>query len=244
MIHGNDTVIHGNDTVGPIILTGPSGVVAGDRIGSGGKAVGNSGVAGGRTKLASPSAEADLQVFRDWRSSTCEFLILRVLKKEHAELRIELHHLRALGAASAGRRHGNRPDIPIIAELVEELTAELSAHMDTEETTVFPALLEVELAYVGEVSASTAPRGIGHLLRNMSEEHQRTRRTLAHLRRESHGFIPPSTDNLLDREFYARLANLYCGLRRDFRLENVVLFPRVAQMESELQRGAMRRRPA
>ncbi len=237
-------MIHGNDTVGPIILAEPSGVIAGDRIGSGEEAVANNGAAAGRTQWASPSAKAELQVFRDWRSSTCEFLILRVLKKEHAELRAEIHHLRTLAAASAGRHHGNRPDIPIVAELVEELTAELSAHMDTEETTVFPALLEVELAYVGEMSASTAPRGIGHLLRNMSEEHQRTRRTLAHLRRESHGFNPPSTDNLLDRQFYARLANLYCGLRRDFRLENAVLFPRVAQMESELQRGAMRQRPA
>lgn len=240
-------MIHGNDTVGPIILAGPPGLNAGDRIGSGGKAVCNDDVAGGRMGLVSPLAEAEQQVFWDWRrwrGSTCEFLILRVLRKEHADLRAELHHLRTLAGASAERRPGIHSEIPIIRELVEELTAELSAHMDTEETTVFPALLEVELAYVGEMSASAAPHGIGQLLKNMSEEHQRTRRTLAQLRHESHGFNPPSTDSLVDREFYARLASLYCELRRDFRLENAVLFPRVAQMESELLRGAMRQWPA
>jgi iron-sulfur cluster repair protein YtfE (RIC family) len=116
--------------------------------------------------------------------------------------------------------------------------------MDTEETTVFPILLEVELAYVGEISASTVPRGVGQLLKSMSEQHQRTRRTLARLRRESNGFSSPSTDGLLDREFYTQMARLYSGLRSDFRLENAVLFPRVAQMESELLRGNIRQRPA
>ena len=237
-------MIHGNDAVGPIILAWPN---AGDHIGSGGKAAGDDAAAGGLTGLVSPSAEAERQVFRDWRhwrGSTCEFLILRVLRKEHADLRVELHHLRTLAAASAERHHGNRPDIPIIGELVEQLAAELVAHMDTEETTVFPALLEVELAYVGETSASTAPRGVGQLLKSMSEQHQRTRGTLAQLRRESNGFSSPATDALLDREFYAQMASLYCGLRNDFRLENTALFPRVAQMESELLRGSIRQRPA
>lgn len=237
-------MIHGNDAVGPIVLAWPN---AGDRVGSGGKAAGDDAAEGSLTGLVSPSAEAERQVFGDWRhwrGSTCEFLILRVLRKEHADLRVELHHLRTLAAASAERHHGNRPEIPIIGELVEQLAAELAAHMDIEETTVFPVLLEVELAYVGEISVSTAPRGVGQLLKSMSEQHQRTRRTLAQLRRESNDFRSPSTDGLLDGEFYAQMANLDCGLRNDFRLENAVLFPRVAQMESELLRGSIGQRPA
>lgn len=237
-------MIHGNDAVGPIVLAWPN---AGDRVGSGGKAAGDDAAAGGLTGLISPLAETERQVFRDlrhWRGSTCEFLILRMLRKEHADLRAELHHLRTLAAASAERHHGNRPEIPIIGELVEQLAAELAAHMDAEETTVFPVLLEVELAYVGEISVSTAPRGVGQLLKSMSEQHQRTRRTLAQLRRESNDFSSPSTDGLLDGEFYAQMANLDCGLRNDFRLENAVLFPRVVQMESELLRGSIGQRPA
>ena len=237
-------MIHGNDAVGPIVLAWPN---AGDRVGSGGKAASDDAAAGSLAGLVSPLAETDRQVFRDWRhwrGSTCEFLILRVLRKEHADLRVELHHLRTLAAASAERHHGNRPEIPIIGELVEQLAAELAAHMDIEETTVFPVLLEVELAYVGEISVSTAPRGVGQLLKSMSEQHQRTRRTLAQLRRESNDFRSPSTDGLLDGEFYAQIANLDRGLRNDFRLENAVLFPRVAQMESELLRGSIGQRPA
>jgi iron-sulfur cluster repair protein YtfE (RIC family) len=121
-------MIHGNDAVGPIVL---EWLNAGDRVGNGGKAAGDDAAAGGLTGLVSPSAEAERQVFRDWRhwrGSTCEFLILRVLRKEHADLRVELHHLRTLAAASAERHHGNRPDIPIIGELVEQLAAELAAH--------------------------------------------------------------------------------------------------------------------
>ncbi|HLJ78852.1 MAG TPA: hemerythrin domain-containing protein [Acidobacteriaceae bacterium] len=237
-------MIHRNDAVGPIVLAWPN---AGDRGGTGGKAAGDDAAAGGMTGLISPSAEAKRQVFRDWRhwrGSTCEFLILRVLRKEHANLRVELHNLRTLAAASAERHHGNRPEIPIIGELVEQLAVELAAHMDIEETTVFPVLLEVELAYVGEISVSTAPRGVGQLLKSMSEQHQRTRRTLTQLRRESNDFRSASTDGFLDREFYAQMASLDCGLRSDFRLENAVLFPRVAQMESELLRGSIGQRPA
>lgn len=237
-------MIHGNDTVGPIVLAWPN---AGDRAGSGGKAASDDAAAGSLTGLISPSTEAEGQVFRDWRhwrGSTCEFLILRVLRKEHADLRVELHHLRTLAAASAEQHHGMRPEIPIIGELVEQLAAELAAHMDTEETSVFPVLLEVELAYVGEISVSTAPRGVGQLLKSMSEQHQRTRRTIAQLRRESNDFRSPSPDGLLDVEFYAQIANLDRGLRNDFRLENAVLFPRVAQMESELLRGSIGQRPA
>ena len=188
-------------------------------------------------EMARTIAEAELESGKhqaDWNSSTCEFLILRLLRKEHADIHAEIRDLPTLAAATAERDESHHPELHTIRELVEELAAELTVHMDAEERNVFPILLDVELAYLGEITASGPPREIGSILKKMSEEHRVVGRTLGRLRHESNGFHPPVKADGEYKEFYDRLGSLYSAIRQDLHVENNILFSRVAQMEAAL----------
>ncbi len=169
--------------------------------------------------------------------STCEFLILRVLRREHADLRAELRQLQARAAAIADRHGSRHLELHVIRELVEELASKLVLHMNAEESTVFPALLDLELAYLGERYLPAASMRVGDLLESMAEEHRLAGQTLQRLCRETSGFCSPGNTGSESQEFYGRLRTLYSGLRHDLDVENNVLFPRVTQMEAELLRG-------
>jgi regulator of cell morphogenesis and NO signaling len=170
----------------------------------------------------------------DWNRCTCEFLVLRLLRKQHADIQAQIRDLPTVAAATAERDDSRHPELMTILELVKELAEELTFHMDSEERNVFPILLDVELAYLGELTASSAPREIGSILKKMAEEHRIAGRTLGRLRHESNGFHPPVEADGEFKQFYDRLGLLYSAIRQDLHVENNVLFSRVAQMEAAL----------
>ena len=183
--------------------------------------------------LADPGGQfAPHQV--DWNGSTCEFLILRILRKEHADLKEEIRNLRVLATATSKLHGSAHPELKITRQLFEELAEELTVHLEAEEKTVFPALLEVELAYLGEGTQSLTPGWIPATLKRMSEEHRVAGRTLSLLRQETHAFRVPKGADPAYQEFYDGLRKLYGGIRHDLHVENNILFPRIAQMEMAL----------
>ena len=172
----------------------------------------------------------------EWEASTCEFLILRVLRKEHADLRTDIQRVRGLAKLAAEHQESSHAEVTIVGELIEDLAAELAAHMLAEEHAVFPALLELELAYVGEGPISMPARRIEPLLRSMSKQHSATGRTLTRIHQQSNGYHPPARAGLEYKQLYEELAKLDSELRRDVRLEDNILFHRATQMERELLR--------
>lgn len=173
----------------------------------------------------------------EYEASTCEFLILRVLRKEHADLRTDIRRVRALAKLAAERQEAGHAEVTIVGELIEDLAAELAAHMLAEEHAVFPALLELELAYVGEGPVSMPARRIEPLLRSMSQQHSATGRTLTRIHHESNGYRPPAGRDREYQQLYEELAKLDSELRRDLRMEDNILFRRATQLERELLRG-------
>jgi regulator of cell morphogenesis and NO signaling len=187
-------------------------------------------------EMARTIAEAELESGKhpaDWDSSTCEFLILRLLHKEHGDIEREIRDLPTLAAALA-ERNESRPELTTISQLVEELTEELTVHIKEEEKNVFPVLLDVELAYLGELTASGIPKGIASILKKMSEDHRALGRTLGRLRHESNWFHSPIEADGKCEELYDRLALLYGAIHYDVHVEDDILFPRVAQMGAAL----------
>lgn len=174
---------------------------------------------------------------KQWEGSTCEFLILRVLRKEHADLREAIRRVRTLAKLVAERQEPKDAEVTIVGELIEDLAAEVAAHMLAEEHAVFPVLLDLELAYVGEGPISMPARRIEPLLRNMSQQHSATGRTLTRIHHESNGHRPPAGAGLEYKQFYEQLAKLDSELRRDVDLEDNILFRRATQIERELLRG-------
>jgi regulator of cell morphogenesis and NO signaling len=174
--------------------------------------------------------------WHEWETSTCEFLIFRVLRKEHADLREQVRRVRALSKMAAERQGSKRSEVMIVGELFEDFAAELAAHMIAEESAVFPILLQLELAYVGEGPISMPTRDLEPLLRSMADQHSVTEGTLVRLRDETHGYQPPAESGLHFQELYEQLAKLDSELRRDLRIEDNILFQRATQIERELLR--------
>lgn len=173
----------------------------------------------------------------DWAGSTCEYLILRILRKEHSDLRAEIRRTKTLAKLAAAQRDSKHPEVIMIGELIDDLAAELAAHLLAEEHAVFPVLLDLELAYVGEGPISMPAKRIEPLLRSMSAQHGVAGRALTRLRHESNHYQVPAGVGFEHQELYEQLAKLDAGLSRDLRLEDDILFRRATQIERELLRG-------
>lgn len=190
----------------------------------------------GSLAVASPEPEFAANS-EQWEGSTCEFLILRVLRKEHADLRAAIRSVRTLAKLVREREEPKQAELTTVGDLIEDLAAELAAHMLAEEHAVFPVLLDLELAYVGEGPISMPARRIEPLLRNMSQQHSAAGRTLTRIHHESNGYHPPAGVGPEYKQLYEQLAKLDSELRSDVRLEDNILFRRATQIERDLLRG-------
>ena len=173
-----------------------------------------------------------------FENKTFEFLILRVLRNQHGRVKEELPVLQGIAATVAGRYRVRHPELAVIDELLQKLSLELTTHLAEEEGTLFPALLELELAYLGESPILGYPKRVRDILKSMSQQHDTSNITLRQIRAASQNFCPPSRAAAPYREFYDRLQKFFRELHRDFHMENNILFPQAAQMEAEIFRGS------
>ena len=173
-----------------------------------------------------------------FESKTFEFLILRVLRNQHGRVREELPVLQGIAATEADHYRARHPELAVIDELLQKLSLELTTHLAEEEVTLFPALLELELAYLGESPILGYPKRVRNILKSMSQQHVTSSVTLRQIRAASQSFCPPSRAAAPYREFYDRLQKFFRELHRDFHMENNILFPQAAQMEAEIFRGS------
>ena len=173
-----------------------------------------------------------------FENKTFEFLILRVLRNQHGRVKEELPVLQGIAATVADRYRARHPELAAIDELLQKLFLELTTHLAEEEGTLFPALLELELAYLGESPILGYPKRVRNILKSMSQQHDTSSVTLRQIRAASQSFCPPSRAAAPYREFYDRLQKFFRELHRDFHMENNILFPQAAQMEAEIFRGS------
>jgi regulator of cell morphogenesis and NO signaling len=106
-----------------------------------------------------------------FENKTFEFLILRALRNQHERVKEELPLLQGTAATVADRYRTRYPELPAIDELIQALSLKLTAHLAEEEDTLFPALLQLELAYLGESPIAGYPKRVRKILTSMSLQH-------------------------------------------------------------------------
>lgn len=176
-----------------------------------------------------------------WASYTCEFLVTRVLRQQHAVIREELRRLRQLThaavepvATDSGTTPGSlRPGLHAIRERVDVLATELTDDIAAEEP-VFTNMLELELAYVGHHPGSAHPHPAGESLDRIAEQHQHYAAQLRHLRSDAIRLTTARTATAADRRLSDHILQFDRLLLDHFHLEDEVLLPRIARMEAEL----------
>lgn len=170
----------------------------------------------------------------DWNGYTCEFLITRILRLQHSELRSELHQLEDIAAAAEA---STRPEAgePSPIGRVQSALATLAGELDidfAEEERLYPRLLDVERAYVGMDCASAPPQPVHSSLHSTVHRHGIEKRRLDRIEAAIHSFNPAA--GTVDHVLWNRLLRFHRNLLTHFHVEDYVLLPRVTRMEAEL----------
>jgi regulator of cell morphogenesis and NO signaling len=172
----------------------------------------------------------------DWASAGLRELIGHIVDTHHAFLKAELP---AIGARleKVAAAHGEKyPEVVRpLRDVFADLDAELEAHMRKEELVLFPAIEELETAQAEGRPAMPPPFGtVRNPIRMMIYEHDHAGNALEEMRRLTGGYtLPPDACNTW-RALYYELEQVERDLHVHIHLENNVLFPRAAQLESEL----------
>jgi len=162
---------------------------------------------------------------RDWTHEPLSSLIEHIVVTYHDNLCEELPRLQEM-ASKVARVHGVKtPTVIRIAEIVEDLSAELVAHMRKEETVLFPAIRAIEEGRA-DVAWINAPVSV------MEREHDHAGALLEDLRELTRGYVPPDDACATTRALYHGLEQLERSMHVHVHLENNVLFPRALQVEA------------
>lgn len=171
----------------------------------------------------------------DWNSYTCEFLITRILRRQHAELRDELHQLEGMAAAAAGNPdHAGQPRrIGRVRTALAALAGELDSDF-AEEERVYTRLLDVELAYIGTDCASCPPQRVESSLHQTAHRHGVEKRRVDRIQAAIHSFNDAPASGPVDHVLWDQLLRFHRLLLTHFHIEDYVLLPRATRMEAEL----------
>ncbi len=174
-----------------------------------------------------PKAEKNEQ---DWNTSSLRGLIGHILLRHHAFLRSELPRIADLFAKVISAHGERQPVLFQVREVFTALREELESHMMKEELILFPAIGKLEAASLTGVRAPMC--SIEHPVARMEHEHEVAGRELAEMRQLTRDYAIPAEVCNTYRALFTALVELESDLHRHIHLENNILFPRAAKLET------------
>lgn len=134
------------------------------------------------------------------------------------------------------RVHGHaNPEVVAIAELFEEVAAEMSSHIVKEEEILFPQIKRLVAAQRNGASPEAPAFGtVQNPIRVMEHEHDRAGDLMKRIAILSNQYTPPEHACNTYRVSFAKLQEFEDDLHRHVHLENNILFPRAALLEENL----------
>jgi regulator of cell morphogenesis and NO signaling len=185
-------------------------------------------------KLAEAAAlEGGTQVV-DFSGYSPGRLIQHIVRAHHQYVRRELPRLAAM-ARTLTRKYGDRaPELRQVESTLDELRAEMFAHLEKEEQILFPFIAEMDQ----QPAAGSRPAGCFSALTQpvsmMIMEHASAELLVAAIRDLTGGFTPPETACPTHIALFAGLREFAADLRQHVHLENDLLFPCAIDLEAEL----------
>lgn len=168
--------------------------------------------------------------YTDWPT---DFLADYIVNTHHTYVRKTLPELRAFGGKVATVHGPYHPELIRIAELIQELSAELKDHMMKEEEILFPYIKELVAAGKNGTRLTIPHFGhIGNPIHMMEDEHESAGEILEEIRRLSGDYTLPAEACAS----YALLFNMLQEFEEDLHihihLENNILFPKSKALEA------------
>jgi regulator of cell morphogenesis and NO signaling len=158
-----------------------------------------------------------------------------IVHSHHVYVGEELPRLHALAEAGVAACGSLYPEMIRILRKLRRLAGDLTFHMHTEETTLFPHIEALERNRAGK-----GPVPVGRIggfqgpLAEMVREHASMAGLLSEMRAETHGFAVPAAAGLELADLYRRLETFELLRRRNTQIENDVLFPAAMAIERQL----------
>ncbi len=164
-----------------------------------------------------------------------ERLIQHIVRVHHQYVRQELPRLAEMAQKLADKRSDRVPELKAVAELLEELRAEMVTHIQKEEQVLFPFIAQMDQeSIVVYPPAHARFRSVSHPIFMMEQEHESANNIVAELRRLTLGFRPPEWACATHIALFYGLREFETDLKQHVHLENDVLFPRAISLEAEL----------
>ncbi|MBU2602709.1 MAG: iron-sulfur cluster repair di-iron protein [Actinobacteria bacterium] len=163
---------------------------------------------------------SEQRLHEDWSERDPASLADHVERAHHIYLREKLPYV-GEKMATVLRVHGElHPELFELGRLLEHLRKEIDAHLETEETVVFPALREI----VETGASGTKGAALEDSLQMLETEHDEVGRLLKAMRGITSNYHPPAgacaTYSVLFRELQALEADIH----RHVHLENNIMF--------------------
>lgn len=170
--------------------------------------------------------------YSDW---SLDFLADYIVNTHHSYVRKNLPDIRTY-AEKVKRVHGSRhPELLRIHELVEEVYAEMHAHMIKEEKVLFPYIKQLVAAKNDTQPLHTVAFGTVQNPINMMEmEHELVGKNLAEIRELTNNYVLPEDACASYSLLYRMLDEFEDDLHLHIHLENNILFPKALKTEQQL----------
>lgn len=207
----------------------------------------------GKTRLADVCAEKGLQteaLLRALQRATIENtpessfdsgdadeIIRHIVDRYHADLNAELPVLEFLSKKVARVHGADRPELVGVRESYLALQEDLVPHMMKEEQILFPLIRRLaQCAQSGEDPGPIHCGSVRNPISRMEFEHREVGALLEKLHALTGGYAPPADACTSYRALYAGLQKLESDLYHHIQLENNVLHPLAADLESRARR--------
>lgn len=186
-------------------------------------------------KLADAESKEGGELALDPATLSLARLIQHIVRVHHHRVRQELPRLAEMASKVATKRSDRAPELTKISELIEELHAEMYAHIQKEEQVLFPFISQMDQeSIVAYPPAHACFRSVTHPIFMMEQEHESVDHIVTELHRLTNHFEAPAWACATHIALFSGLREFEANLRQHVHLENDVLFPHAIQLEAEL----------
>lgn len=186
-------------------------------------------------KLTDAAAEEHGAKPIDPSSYSLSRLIQHIVRNHHQSVRRELPRLSEMAHKVAIKQGDRAPELKEAERLIDELRADMLAHLQKEEQALFPFIAEMDQEHAAAFSAPpTHFRAVTRPVSMMKREHDAAEKLVGEIRSVTHGFDAPDWACPTHVALFAGLRGFADDLRQHLRLENDLLFPRALELETEL----------
>lgn len=167
----------------------------------------------------------------DWAKASLVELADHIVRTHHDFLREELPRLATLLDKVATVHGGRHPEMPVCRDIFWSFKAGLEAHMQKEETILFPLMRVLE----SETHVTPFHCGsIANPIRVMESEHDHAGDALAQMRELTNGFRAPPDGCTTFAVLMHGLKRLEADMHQHVHKENNILFPRALELERKI----------